>query len=305
MIADETIERALALMRKSPANAEYFLEKLTSPAWIEPFEQHQLFASPYPPQETEGGLAFPFWSPGDYLARMAEKPEAQSDVVRILLRLPHSENPRVYESIADASSALPVHLAVTLAAQLLRGAELPFPLQLPDKIVDEVVRFADAGFPTEALLLARALFAILPSTPSDEGGDASSRWLGRKARARLRDWEYGEQLGRCTPHLAGAAGIDALDMLCDLLEDAVAESSLTSEPQGPEDYSYVWRPTIEHPDGAHGDVRDHLVSAARDAAVTMGRESSEALRAAVEHLRARPTTVFWRIALHVLHTSPD
>src|SRR6266568_6001632 len=115
------LDQAIALIKKGPSNADYFFEQLKSPAWLEPLAREKLFSQPYSAVRRGETIAFPLWGPGQYLARMAAVPEAQALVVEILKRLPESDNPRVYEVIADAAASLPPDMAASLIPQLLRG----------------------------------------------------------------------------------------------------------------------------------------------------------------------------------------
>jgi hypothetical protein len=66
------------------------------------------------------------------------------------------------------------------------------------------------------------------------------------------------------PELVKAAGLPALELLCELLEKAIQFSPHREE--GAEDFSYTWRPAIEdHPQNLRHTVKDALVSAVRDA----------------------------------------
>lgn len=301
MIAKENIEKALALIKKGSANTDYFFEKLTSPAWIKPLSEQNLFSTPYPAERRGETFIFPIWTPGVYLARMASIPDAQRQVTELLERLPVSDNPRVYEVVADAAISLPPPLARRLVPQLLKGLALPFELMLPEKAADTIVHLAGGNLGVEALSLAKALFAIVPSPlpagePEDEG---ESRWLPREAKARFADWRYGELLERCLKGLVRSSGMEAFRLLCDLLERAVAEGRKEAA-EGPQDYSYIWRPTIEHPESHRDDVRDELVSAVRDAGKLITETSPELSQELIQHLVARPSRIFHRIALFLL-----
>ena len=300
-IDKDKIATAMALIKKGPTNAEYFFERLQSPAWIAPLAEEKLFSEPYSAIRVGDSYSFPVWGPGQYLARMATIPAAQAKVVEILKQLPASDNPRVYEVIADAGAAVPPQMAKELVAQLLRGVELPFQLILPEKVGAVIVRLADAGFVREALRLAQALLAIVASTPPSEEADEedSLRWMHREARGRIDDWYYGKVIDQILQSLVNAAGLEGFRLFCNLLQEAVAAGRKETG-KGPDDYSYVWRTSIEHSERRRENVRDDLVSATRDAAAQILQASPQLLREIVEHLRARPVRIFHRLALFLL-----
>lgn len=301
-IGKDKLDRAIALMKKGPANAEYFFEQLKSPGWIEPLAKEKLFTKPQAAVRRGDTIQFPSWVPGQYLARMATVPEAQGQVLEILKNLPKSDNPRVYEVVADAAAAMPPNLARRLIPQLVLGVQLPFQFLLPEKIASLVSRLADADLCGEALGLAKALFAIMPSPDSSREGEDETpvRWIPREPKGRFDDWLYSTTLEQCVKSLVRSCRLEALCLLCELLEAAIAEGRMERE-EGPEDHSYIWRPTIEHSERPRENVRDSLASAVRDAGNQVIAFSPELLPRVVEHLQARSTRVFHRIALYLLN----
>ncbi|MES2304291.1 MAG: hypothetical protein V4558_02250 [Gemmatimonadota bacterium] len=298
MISDETITKAIALIQKGPTNAEYFFEKLSSPAWIEPLRRKNLFA-PYPAERRGDMISFPFWSPGKYLVRMAANAEARGAVASILKVLPTSDNPRVYEDVADAALALPPSLGAQLTTTLLAGLSGKFQLLLPGKAAKVIVKLADAGFASQAITLARALFALTPSTPVPPDDDGTSSLVRGEAKGRFDSYEYGELLDVCVPGLAASDALGTVALLCDLLEVAVESGSL-SQADGAEDYSYIWQPLIRVAEDRRNSIRNDLVVGLRDAGETIGNHAPDRLPAVLAEIAGRPTNVFRRIVLHLL-----
>jgi hypothetical protein len=304
-IEREKIERAIALIKKGSANADYFFEQLKSPAWLEPLAEEKLFAEPYAAIQRGEALSFPVWVPGLYVARMAAYPEVQALVLAILRDLPASDNPRVYEVIADAATALPPEMAKELVSQLIRGIRLPFHLILPARIGAVIVHLAVANCGHEALRLAEALLAIESSPPSEESSEErETSWVHREAKGRIGDWQYGEVLEQVLSPLVRACGRTALWSLSGLLEQAVAAGQLEAS-KGPDDYSFVWRPSIEHSESRRENIRDSLVSAVRDAAKQILVGTPDDLAEIARDLMGRPTRIFHRLALSLLWTFGD
>lgn len=299
-IDSEQIQRAIALIKKGSVNADYFFEQLKSPLWIEPLAKNKLFSKPYGAVRQGDAVSFPFWAPGQYLARMAAVPEAQSQVFEILRELPPSDNPRVYDVVADAAAALPPDMANQLTHQLLRGIELPFQLLLPEKVATVIVRLADGGLDRGALRLTRSLLAVLPPTRKEgDGDDVAIRWGRTDAKSRMDDWHYNRVVEHILTSLVRSAGRNAFGLFSDLLEQAVAVGR-DQTAEGPEDSSYSWRSSVEHSDERRENIRDILVSAVRDSASQLIASSPENLPVVVEALLERPTKIFHRIALFQL-----
>ena len=99
----ETVEKALEQIGKSAANYRYFFEKLTSPSWLAPLAEKGRFSAPPGMIEVEGGGMFPPWPESQYLARMAKVPEAQAQVLQIVLAIPATDNIGVHSDRMDVA----------------------------------------------------------------------------------------------------------------------------------------------------------------------------------------------------------
>jgi len=92
----------------------------------------------------------------------------------------------------------------------------------------------------EALDLARVLLEVLPDQRASK--DLEKEEILRfppEPRARLDTWDYEQILNKNFPEPVMAAGIRALELLCDLLEAAIRLSRRQSDDEGPEDYSCI------------------------------------------------------------------
>jgi hypothetical protein len=300
MISREQVKRAAAAI-KSVVDAEYFFDSLKSPEWIRPLLEEGLFAAPPTPVEENQLIAFPFWPQSRYLKRMASL--APEDVLTTILAIPETKNGRVHEDFVDAATAMPGDVAARLTGPIKEWLALPYQLLLPDKVGALIEHLARHDQGHAALDLARTLLAVRadPRSATAEGQPYS---LPLEAQGRFHEWQYGQVLEKRIPALVEATGEEGLALLCDLLNTAV-ESSRPRGEQG-EDYSYLWRTAIEeHPLNRdhHVGVRDHLVSAVRDAAIAIVARDPDALPRAVATLESRRWKIFQRIALCLLRLS--
>ena len=297
MISRDQVKQALGAI-KGPADAEYFFASLKSPEWIRPLRAEGLFDSPPEPIQENGLIAFPSWPQSGYLKRMAAR--APDDVLATILAIPVTENIRVREDLADAACDLPAPHAARVVPLAIDWAASPYQQLLPEKLGTLVSNLATGGEGKAALDLARALLTVRTDPRHSDAEDSPYR-LPPEAQGRVNEWEYGEILEKYIPALTEATGEAGFGMLCDLLETAVTISHPRHE--GSEDYSYVWRTAIEdHPlnkEHEHG-VRDHLVSAVRDAGASIATKTPAALPSLVAALEARQWKVFHRLALDLL-----
>lgn len=284
----------------------YFFDRLTHVGWLVPLRDAGYFQHSPSPIQHENGRAFPQWPATRYLARGAAVSEAQETALAIALEIPSTENVRVQEDLADLALALPARLGRHLVERAREWIASPFQLLLPEKLGRLISHLARGGEATSALRLASVLLEVRadPRPPlRDPDGEVRFR---PEAVGHFDLWHYEQILERYFPDLLDGAGLETFDLLCVLLEAAVRLSRSPEDDAGPEDYSYVWRPSIEEHEQNRGEsLRGALVAATRRAAETLARRDPGVATTLIERLEARPWRVFHRVALHLLRRFPE
>ncbi len=287
----------------------YFFNRLENPEWLEPLWKSGFFCNPPSVEwdEAQDEPRFPPWPEARYLARMAKhKPEV---VKEIILQMPDTRNVHVIYDLADAILNMPPDVAVQLVDKAKEWANSPSldPL-LADKLGALIVHLAQGGQLEAALSLAERLLDILPDPSiSDTGaGNALEEFLkpSPEPKAKIDLWYYEQLLKKHIPELVKVAKLDALGLLCDLLDKALRFSQRRREDKT-EDYSF-WCPAVEeHPPIPRGNLKEALVDGIRDAAELLIREELVSLPEIVELLESRSWPIFHRIALHLLRQFPE
>ena len=291
----ETVEKALEQIGKSAANYLYFFEKLTSPSWIAPLDKGR-FSAPPAMIEVEGGIMFPPWPESQYLARMANLPEAQAQVLQIVLGMPATDNIGIHADLMDVALALPP----AQSAQLVDRAVTWYRIVSRDS---SRTRSATSSRTSPAAdkheqhcALQGAALALEPAIPVDDEREFAP---SPEPRAFLKDWYYEETLKKAVPTLVAADSDGAFALLCGLLDRAVTLSRRAGD-QGEQDYSYIWHEAIEQDENPPR-LRNSLISAVRNAAETMIEGDTGALPRVLAELRRHKWPVFKRIELHLLN----
>lgn len=299
MPTQETVQRAIAEIRKRRANYEYFFDQLNDPSWIIPLKQASppFFAEPPDIERVGEYIRVPVWPESRYLARMASR--SPQDVQRVLLDLPRTENARVHEDIVEAACGMPADLAAPLAsgeARWLRDSGTR--LLIGDPYGKLLSHLAEGGQVGIALELASALLSFAPDS------DSSIRHGDRAVPAKLSPFEYQELLTAPLAALACADGSATLQLITTLLSEVIElERTSGSEPN---DLSEIWRPAVEdHEQNLDTTIREYLVSAVRDVAESLGRAGAEQLAMVLDHLTAQQWRIFDRIALHLARVLVD
>jgi hypothetical protein len=248
-----------------------FFSALENPRWLDPLKQQGFFSHvPETVPDEDGNARFQPWAESPYLVRIAGLADYQEKVLAIAREIPDTENIYVHEDLADIALVLPPHLSAGLVSKLQHCLENSRNVLLPNKAGALVSHLAKGQQTKAALDLARTLLAVIPR-PSLQKAAADAEEpealldLRPEPDARFDTWIYERIIEKNIPDLVSIAGLDAFLLLCDLLETALV-SSRSENSQGPEDYSYIWRPDISDREEKHYHrVRDVLVSAVRDA----------------------------------------
>jgi len=288
MPSPETVEKALELIRKRPANHDYFFSKLTSPDWIEPLDKAGLFLSPPAVMRDGDSVSYPFWPESDYLARVAS--EAPEQVAEVMMKIPATDNFRVHADLARAAASLPAKLAARWAkeesAWVARQEYLSF--VPPEAWGALIAHLAQSGEENVAISLARSLLSF-------HVGDGTLRHRG----AILESWDYQQILQNRIPELVRNSGLEGLALLCDLLENAISAED-GGRPSS-EEYSWIWRQAIEPHEQNFGqhEPRNALVDSLRDSSVQLLETGAE-IQEVIGLLCERERPIFKRIAIHLL-----
>lgn len=290
----EQIEKAIALLAQ-PEQRRYFFDRLNNPLWLEPLWEKGFFKNPpdIVKDEEKKTVSFPPWPESRYLARMAI--HDSQNVLRIALSV-ETNNIYVQEDLVDAALTMPAEMAAKLVPKVLSWMKSPYSFFRPEKFGELVSHLAKGNQIDPSLLVSKALLAVLPG----------EKGLLSQAKARFDAWHYERILEKNIPDLIVATGMKGFTLLCDLLESAVKLSGESKDDETGEDYSFIWRLTIEAEKhrGFH-EIRALLVSAVRDAAAQIVGTSRSLAPSVITSLEQRPWKIFHRIALHVLRSFPD
>ena len=279
-----------------------FFDNLNSPAWLEPLHKHGFFRNPPAPNPEGQYISFPFWPESRYLVRMARLPEAQDTVLRIALAIPATENSRVHDDLADIALALPPPQSAQLVPRLCEAIPDSVKLLLAEKVGDLIAHLPKGGEGKAALQLAAAALELRPDLRFAEPGDEEAL-LSPEPQAHFRDWYYDRIVDKTVPALVKCSGIEAVRLVCKLLDDAIRYSG-SREEGGDENYLYIRHPAIEH-----GKDRDSipivLLCAARDAAEQLVIAKPEQFPSVIAVFAEHKWVTFRRLELHLVRVFLD
>lgn len=300
----EQVDRVLSLMVRKE-QYRYFFYKLENPEWLEPLKEKGFFLKENAPKidrdEKKGTIGFPLWPETHFLARMAAyKPDI---VLDFILPLVEVDNVSVHVDLADAALAMPPELAAKWVKKEIAWIKEQgnLYLLLPDKLGKLMASLARGGQIDTALKLAGALLEVLPNAHwTSEMKEENPYALPKDPLARFDIWRYEEMFKEDVPELTRSARDGALDLLCGLLARANEFARRERESKSTEDFSSIWRSSIEHAEQPSYGIQNILVSGIRDAASLLIQERLLTVQEVISILSKRSWTVFRRIGLYLL-----
>jgi hypothetical protein len=284
-------ERVKNLRNKFPQNVAalaYFFGRAPA-AWLAPLAEGGYFVSPPGPvpHPEDGTAEMPFWPESSFLARVAA--EAPKDAVSAAIAIPATDNMRVNSDIVEVALRVPADQSARMVPRIGELTASRFGVLVPTRVGDLCRHLADGGHPDEAMQVAEPLLAKVPSVATARGGDR---------------WSYAEILRKDIPALVSAAGLPALVLLTDILDQAITAQTPDRLVELRQDMSVSWRPGLDgQPPGTDTDPVTALVSAVRDAAARIVDEEQAGISEVVATLEAHNWPLFRRLALHLLDST--
>ncbi len=299
-IAD-SLERIKKLIEDEGV-CKYFFDRLDAPEWIDPLKTEGFFTKPPKAEidEVKGTISLPPWPESRYLARMAAiEPEK---VLAIVLQIPDTNNVRVYEDLADVAIKMPPEISVRLLDKAKTWAGTKYQMSLTEKLAHFIVNLAKGGQTASALDLARVMFEILPDSHSKNDSEKEQKHsYPYEPKARFDNYQYNKILEKIMPELVRAGDFEALELFCDLLQSYIDLSGRNTKDNGFEDYSYIWRPSVEENEQNRGRRINHaLVKAVRAGAEQIAQQDTSKVPVLIQTLERYPWKIFKRISLHIL-----
>jgi hypothetical protein len=295
----DLVARAIAGMRFQQQQ-RYFFEHLNNPEWIEPLRDAKYFSQLPTVTKEEKSITHYMWPASRYLARMAAwKPDL---VAEIMNAFPETDNPFVIQDILSAAEAMPAASAAKLATRIAKcGGGTGFVGM--DQAGGLALKLAQSGHQAASLIILRSLLEVVPD-PRPVTVGPSGQVYRHEARTQIRGFDYGAILRSFGDELTIALRGSYVELLAKNLVKALAQEypKFKTSPRPVEDYSYIWRPHLEHWD-MREDAKQLLMFGLLQAAERMVAEGEWVTAQAI--LDTHPFAAFQRILLYVLAKHPD
>ncbi len=307
---DEMVKEALDSI-KQVTTRKYFFSRLENPKWLKPLAERNCFVSPPKTQRfDDGNIIYPYWHELTYLKNVCnEKP---NEVINVVLDLPDTDNPAIYDGILDIALELPVEYSIKLKDKILHYAGMEQQYQT-HRFADLLEHWIKENQTNAAYELAKILIAFQPDPRSEEKRnqrDNAKDWqdLGGTSlypKSKYRHWDYSNTMSKGIRPFAEREPFKVACLLFDTTKEMILLRMHQNEHDKEVDHSDVWCPRLYTQDYHHEDPEKILIHTLTYACEKVFEKSPDNIEVLDQMLRKRPWTIFKRIRQHLYAKYPN
>ncbi len=271
--SETDVENMFSLIERRGANYVFFFRyaaETTDRAWLPLLKARGYFADPRNVEPIGNDrVNFPFWWPIHYLARMAR--HAPDDVIEIVLRLPDTDNPWIYNEIMEIALQLPGSHTAKLEPKILEYVDLEHHF-LAYRFADVLARWTEKNQTAAALRLTKALVSFIPDpqekakrkrrreTPEDSAAIATLVVETQlDPSPRIDDTEYLAVLSESVHLLAEKEPYEVARILIDATVNLIHLRTHEENLDKGIDYSESWCERLTKSEGDYEEAKKSLV----------------------------------------------
>ena len=308
---DELVNKALTSIKKVTAH-KYFFSRLENPLWLKPLAERGCFK--YPPKSLrfdDGTVQFPYWPEIRYLKNVCS--EMSDEVVQLLIDLPETDNPVVYDGILDIALQLPIEYSVKLKDKILEYAGMDHQFQTY-RYATLLERWTKENKTSAALELAKILIAFAPDPQSEE--------KRKKRQKSVDDWraaigtllnpvhkyshsEYANIMSKGVRPLAEKEPYKVACLLIHTTTDMILMRTHQEDRGKEQDLSDIWCPRLRETDSDSGRPEKILVGTLTSVCEKVFEKPSNTVADLDKVLRKQQWKVFKRLRHHLYAQYPN
>lgn len=307
---DEMVEKALSSVKKE-TDRQYFFSRLHNPLWIGPLIVRGFFKNPPGIKHlTDGYVQFPYWPEFNYLINVFQ--DIPDKVIEIVLKLPKTDNPRIYDGIVEIALGLNGELSGRLLPKILEYVELEHQF-LAYRFPDLLVHWVNGNQISATLEIAKKLIPFQPDPKTKEkqkrrreNPENSLRTL-LEPSPRFHEWEYQQILENGIRPLAEQEPYQVARILIDATTNMIWLSIHQDDIDkgSDEDFSEIWCRHLNRPDRDHQDSKETLVYSLTFACEKVYENAPDLIEVLDQSLRNQQWKVFKRLRQHLYALNPS
>jgi hypothetical protein len=306
---NDMVEKVLSSVKKE-TDRKYFFSRLTNPLWIEPLRERGYFSNPPGVKQLpDGYVQYPHWPELDYLVTITG--EAADQVIDIVLDLPKTDNPRVYDDILVIALKLDGQESARLLPKLVEYTELENQF-LAHRYPELLQHWTTQGNIDEALEIVKGLILFREDPREQEKQQLRKKnpnALGTSLEPipRFDQWEYQQILEKGVRPLAEKEPYQVARILIDAVASMIRMGMHPEDlDKGrDEDYSEIWCLRLDKPDRDYQDVNETLVHTLTYACEQVYKKAPESIDALDQALRNQLWKVFKRLRQQLYASHPN
>ena len=307
---NEMVDKALDSVKKVTAR-KYFFSRLENPLWLKPLAERDCFK--YPPksrQFDDGTVQYPYWPEIQYLKNVCS--EAPDEVVKLLIDLPDTDNPVVYDVILDIALQLSGEYSVKLKNKIFvyTGMDHQFRTY---RFAELLAYWTEENQTSVALELSKTLIAFLPDPQSEEKRKQRNnandwRALGGTSlypAPKLSHWEYANIMSKGIRPLAEKEPYKVACLLIDTTRDMIHLRTHQEDLDKDTDFSDIWCPRLREMDTDGESPERVLINTLACVCEEVFKKSLYAVADLDHVLRKQQWKVFKRLRHHLYSQYPN
>ena len=305
---DEMIDKALSSVKKA-TDRLYFFSRLNNPLWVGPLRERGYFENPPGKiQLPDGYVQYPHWPEFSYLVTVAG--EATDQIIDIVLALPKTDNPRVYDDILEIALSLEGRESAKLLPKIVEYTELDNQF-LVQRYPEILQHWTNQGHINEALELVKRLIPFredprLRAKQRRRREDPSDLYTVLEPAPRFDVWEYQQIIEKGVHPLAEKEPYQVALILINATADMVRMEFYPEDLVKVRDidYSEIWCRRLDTSDRDYHDAKEILVHTLTYACEQVYDKASESIEALDQVLRKQRWNIFKRLRQYLYAQNP-
>lgn len=306
---NEMVEKVLSSVKKE-TDRQYFFSRLNNPLWVGPLRERGYFDSPpRVKQLPDGYVQYPHWPELAYLVSIAG--EVTDQIIDIVLALPKTDNPRVYDDILAIALKLEGQDSARLLPKLVEYTELENQF-LAHRYPELLQHWTTQGNIDEALEIVKILIPFEDDPRAREKQqlrkkDPNTSRSSLEPAPRFHQWEYQQILENGVRPLAENKPYQVASILTDTVANMIRMRVHREDldKRRDEDYSEIWCRRLDKPDRDYQDVKETLVHTLTYACEQVYNKAPESIDALDQVLRNQRWKVFKRLRQQLYASHPN
>ena len=317
--SETDVEKMFSLIERRGANYVFFFKHAAETgdtSWLSHLDKRGYFTDPRAAEPIGNDrVNYPFWWPMRYLTKMA--PHAPDDVIEIVLRLPKTDNPWIYNEILEIALQLLGSHSAKLQPKILEYANLEHHF-LAYRFADVLAHWTKKKQTSAALKLAKALVKFVPDpedktkrkrrgeNPKDSAAIATLVVETRlDPSPRIDDTEYPTILSDGVRSLAEKEPYKVARVLIDATAKMIRLRTHQDDLNKDVDYSEYWCERFTESEGNYEDAENSLVHTLAFACEQVYEKRPDSVDDLHDALRSQPWRIFKRLRQHLFAQYPS